>query len=124
LIKQPVSRVRNELVIKVMSTFGHPHMCGLTEIELFDVKGDKIPLVPACLMVKNLGKGPKVPLDRLINLHTSTNDIRDMWFGYLPKAPLNLEIQIFYSKDSELAGVRLWNYNKSILDCTKGCKRV
>jgi hypothetical protein len=35
-------------------------MCGLTEIELFDIKGDKIPLVPACLMVKNLGKGPKV----------------------------------------------------------------
>jgi hypothetical protein len=67
-------------------------MCGLTEIELFDVKGNKIPLVPACLMVKNLGKGPKVPLDRLINSNTSTNDIRDMWFGYLPKTPLNLEI--------------------------------
>lgn len=47
-----------------------------------------------------------------------------MWFGYLPRPPNNLEIQIFYPKDAEIGGVRLWNYNKSILDCTKCAKRV
>jgi len=117
-------RSRNELIIKVLSTFGHPHVCGLTEIELFDNNGEKIPLVPSCLMVRNLGKGPKVSLDRLINMTKATNDARNMWHGYLPGRPNNLELQIFYSKEANLAGIRIWNYNKSILDCTKGAKRV
>ena len=33
---------KKELIIKVLSTYGNPHICGLTEIELFDTSAHKI----------------------------------------------------------------------------------
>jgi hypothetical protein len=33
---------RNELRIRVLSTHGDPHLCGVTEIELFDEVGKKV----------------------------------------------------------------------------------
>lgn len=29
-------RIHNEVVLRVMSTLGNPHVCGITELELFD----------------------------------------------------------------------------------------
>ena len=59
--------MHNELILRVMSTLGNPHVCGITEIELFDDQAQKIPLVASCIMVRNQGKGPKVSLEKLIN---------------------------------------------------------
>lgn len=47
-----------------------------------------------------------------------------MWIGYLPKPPEKLEIVAFFNKDTVLGGLKIWNYNKSILDYTKGVKEV
>ena len=47
-----------------------------------------------------------------------------MWIGYLPKPPYALEIVLFFAKDTELGGIKIWNYNKSITDFTKGLKDV
>lgn len=62
---RPIAAVRNigfgippgkkELIIRVLSTYGNPHICGLTEIELFDKMASKINLVPAALSLRNLG---------------------------------------------------------------------
>ena len=30
---------RRELILKIVKTYGSPHICGLTEIELFDESG-------------------------------------------------------------------------------------
>jgi len=43
-----------------------------------------------------------------------------MWLGYLPLPPKKLEILIHVSKEIKVAGLKIWNYNKGILDCTKG----
>lgn len=43
-------------------------------------------------MVRNQGKGPKVPVDKLINGIKFTNDEKQMWLGYLPLPPKHLEI--------------------------------
>jgi len=33
--------------LKVVKTYGNPHLCGLTEIEIFDSDAKKITLAPA-----------------------------------------------------------------------------
>ena len=103
-----------------MSTLGNPHVCGLTEIELFDENAKKIPLVASCIMVHNQGNGPKISVEKLINGKKMTKDDKQMWLGYLPTPPKNLEIQIVYSKEIKIGGIKIWNYNKGIYDCTKG----
>ena len=71
-------------------------------------------------MIKNHGRGPKVNVSKLINGKKLTCDANNMWLGYLPPPPNNLEILISYEKEIVLGGVKLWNYNKGIIDCTKG----
>ena len=60
----------------------------------------------------------------MINGQKLTNDDKSMWLGYLPLPPLHLEIMIYYNKDTELGGLKIWNYNKSIVDFTKSVKDV
>lgn len=38
---------KTEVVIRVLKTYGNPHLCGLTEIELFDENAKKLTIVPA-----------------------------------------------------------------------------
>ncbi len=114
----------NEVLIRILSTLGNPHVCGLTEIELFDVNLNKIALSPSCIMIKNQGRGPKVPVDKLINGVKLTNDEKQMWLGYLPLPPKHLEIQIRVASSVSIGGLKLWNYNKGIFDCTKGVYQV
>lgn len=48
-----VIRARNEMRIKVLSTHGDPHLCGLTEIEMFDKQAKKIVILPTNISIKN-----------------------------------------------------------------------
>lgn len=47
---------KNEIRIRVLSTWGHMQLGGLTEIELFSNSGNKINLVPADIIIKNSNK--------------------------------------------------------------------
>lgn len=47
-----------------------------------------------------------------------------MWLGFLPSPPHHLEIHIFYDKSVIVEGIKIWNYNKGILDCTKGVQQL
>ena len=47
-----------------------------------------------------------------------------MWLGYLPLPPKKLEILIHVSREIKVAGLKIWNYNKGILDCTKGVQEL
>lgn len=57
-----------------MSTLGNPHVCGITELELFDDLAQKIPLSASCIMVRNQGNGPKISVEKLINGKKLTKD--------------------------------------------------
>jgi hypothetical protein len=70
--------------------------------------------------VKNQGKGPKVAVDKLINGKKLTKDDKSMWLGYLPTPPNRLEIMVRFDKTVKVGGIKIWNYNKGVLDCTKG----
>jgi hypothetical protein len=108
------------VLIRILTTLGNPHVCGLTELELFDDEANRVALSASCIMIKNQGKGPKVQVDKLVNGVKLTNDEKNMWLGYLPLPPKHLEIQIRVPSDLKIGGLKLWNYNKSIFDCTKG----
>lgn len=107
-----------------MKTYGNPHLCGLTEVELFDINGKKITIVPADIVPRNLGKGPKIPTSRLIDGNKLTNLEKHMWIGYLPPPPNHLELVIFLNKDISVGGLKIWNYNKQAIDASKGAKEV
>jgi hypothetical protein len=47
-----------------------------------------------------------------------------MWIGYLPPPPKNLEIVIHLNDNIIIGGLKIWNYNKSAIDCTKGVKEI
>jgi protein JBTS26 len=74
--------------------------------------------------LRNLGQGPKISLLKLLDGHKLTNEERHMWIGYRPAPPKNLEIVIQLDKSIEIGGLKIWNYNKSAIDCTKGIKDI
>jgi len=47
-----------------------------------------------------------------------------MWQGFLPKKSVKLEFAINYNKEKRLGGIRIWNYNRSAKDSTKGVKDI
>eukprot|EP00826_Nyctotherus_ovalis_P045761 TRINITY_DN5095_c0_g1_i2.p1 TRINITY_DN5095_c0_g1~~TRINITY_DN5095_c0_g1_i2.p1 ORF type:complete len:385 (-),score=70.28 TRINITY_DN5095_c0_g1_i2:53-1207(-) len=110
---------RNELVIRVLSTWGHPHVAGLTEVELYDNEGKKI---EATLTVRHLGSGPTQPVERLVNGKMYTNDEKLMWIAYLPLPPKQLEL--VFTLPTAPDGVIIWNYNKSSIDSVKGVREA
>lgn len=68
-------RARNELLIRVMSTHDNPHLCGLTEIEVFDKNCKKIAILPSWITLKNLGgAGNKYHTEKLVNGNKFTAD--------------------------------------------------
>ena len=114
---------KHEIRIRVLSTWGHFQVWGLTEIEIFDDKGYKIELVPADIVIKNANK-ILCGTDRLINSTFLTCDDKYMWICSLPDYKRTLEIYLYYDKSTKLGAIRFWNYNKNILDSVKGIKEV
>ncbi len=110
---------KKELVFRVLSTWGHPHMVGITEIELYDSAGNRILDVPC--HVRNTGLASMQPIARLGNGQVFTNDERHMWTAYLPVPPAKF-LELVYSLPcgTEVGGILIWNYNKNAQDSVKG----
>ena len=49
-----------------------------------------------------------------------------MWTGSIPEPPSCLEIGIKLPKSNsnKITAIKIWNYNKSLLDSVKGVKEV
>ena len=60
--------------------------------------------------------------EKLLDGVACTNDDKHMWLGPMPAPPTCLELALTYSKQEKLGGVRIWNFNKSLLDSVKGVK--
>lgn len=63
----------------------------------------------------------------LVNGCKFTNEHRNMWIGSLPlpqHPPIYIEVVIHFALSSDLAAVKIWNYNKSVRDGTKGIRDV
>lgn len=113
-----------KVILRIVSTWGHAHVAGLTEVELFSKKdGTKIPVPPAAVQILHAATGPKASTSKLVNNQKQTQDDKDMWVCVMPLPPACLEISITLPV-VEIGGLRVWNYNKNMLDSYKGVKEI
>ena len=119
-----VNEHSNELEIKVISTWGHAHLAGITEIELFTSNHELIKITQNMIQIRNSGTGALSNPAKMIDGEKRTDDDKHMWLVPLPAPPLNLEICISLPNTESPAGLRIWNYNKSFLDSVKGIKEI
>ncbi len=63
-----------KIMLLVISTWGHAHVAGLTEVEVFSRDGCKVPVPPAAVQIFNAGTGPKASMNRLVNGMKQTQD--------------------------------------------------
>lgn len=53
-----------------------------------------------------------------------TIDAEHMWQGTMPDPPKCMEIGIKFKSTKGIGAIRIWNYNKSLIDSVKGIKEV
>lgn len=58
----------------------------------------------------------------LVNGKSLTRDALNMWLGSMPDPPKTIEIEINYDDTIQLGGIKVFNYNKSLIDSVKGVK--
>ncbi|CAD8165981.1 unnamed protein product [Paramecium octaurelia] len=109
-----------QLKIRILSTWGNPSLVGLTEIELYAIDGNKVQLKPYNIKMAN-AQSLKMP-EILINGKYLTKDAVNMWLGSMPDPPKTIDIEISYDDDIVLGGLKIFNYNKSLIDSVKGVR--
>ncbi|XP_061564927.1 katanin-interacting protein isoform X2 [Cololabis saira] len=118
------------LRLQLMMTWGDAHYMGLTGLEVVGKDGESLPLDLSMMAAspRDLNELPEYghdlrTLDKLIDGHNITTDDQHMWlipFSYGEPHILN----ITFSKAQTIAGLRIWNYNKSPEDSYRGVKIV
>lgn len=103
--------------IEIQSTWGCTHSVGITELEILDLDCNSIPITSEDIVLENCASSS---VSRMIDGVKYTNNSKHMWLAPLPPPPLPLTISIKLLQPP--LGLRIWNYNKSILDSTKGLK--
>ncbi|KAM4524710.1 katanin-interacting protein isoform 1-T1 [Odontesthes bonariensis] len=116
------------LRLELMMTWGDSHYMGLTGLEVVGKDGEGLPLDLSIMAAspRDLNDLPEYghdlrTLDKLIDGHNITTDDQHMWlipFSYGEPHVLN----ITFSKAQTVAGLRIWNYNKSPEDSYRGVK--
>lgn len=86
----------NQLILRVVSTWGHIHTAGLTEVHLFGDDGKKIDYDPQQMFVKGTNFGAQNTLSRLCNGQSNTTLQHNMWSAHMPDSPDCLQIGIRY----------------------------
>lgn len=115
---------KNQLKLRIISTWGCAHSAGLTEIQLFGSNYEKIPVSALDLSVKNGSLNASKGLKAIVNGEYQTVEEENMWISQLPTLPECLEICILFDKHIEIGGICLWNYNRSLIDSVKGVKDI
>ncbi|CAL1599185.1 unnamed protein product [Knipowitschia caucasica] len=118
------------LRMDMVLTWGDSHYMGLTGLEVVGKEGESLPLDLSMMAAspKDVNDLPEYghdlrTLDKLIDGHNITTDDQHMWlipFSY--GEPHTLFIQ--FNKIQTIAGLRIWNYNKSPDDSYRGVKLI
>lgn len=72
------SRDYQEIVIRVISTWGHEYLVGLSKLEIFDQNMNLIPLLPSMIYIRNPGNGIIANPVKLISGDKFTDDSNQM----------------------------------------------
>ncbi|XP_069547538.1 katanin-interacting protein isoform X1 [Brachyistius frenatus] len=116
------------LRLELVLTWGDSHYMGLTGLEVVGKDGESLPLELSMMAAspRDLNDLPEYgqdlrTLDKLVDGHNITTDDQHMWlipFSYGEPHIIN----ITFSKTQTIAGLRIWNYNKSPEDSYRGVK--
>ncbi|KAM4623791.1 katanin-interacting protein [Polymixia lowei] len=118
------------LRLEMVLTWGDSHYLGLTGLEVVGMEGESLPLdlsmmtaVPRDLNdLPDYGQDLRT-LDKLVNGHNITTDDLHMWlipFSYGEPHTLT----ITFDTAQTIAGLRVWNYNKTPEDSYRGVKVI
>ncbi|XP_026172275.1 protein KIAA0556 isoform X2 [Mastacembelus armatus] len=118
------------LRLELALTWGDSHYMGLTGLEVVGKDGESVSLDLSMLAAspRDLNDLPDYghdlrTLDKIIDGHNITTDDLHMWlipFSYGEPHTLNIN----FSKAQTIAGLRIWNYNKSPEDSYRGVKMI
>ena len=110
------------LLLRIISTWGSANLAGLTELQVFDKEGVKYKLNAASFSIRNGGLASGKGVEHLINENIYTVNDADMWICSMPPPPKCAEIGITLQGNRGIGALRIWNYNKSLIESTKGIK--
>ncbi|CAD8210251.1 unnamed protein product [Paramecium pentaurelia] len=108
----PDCPIGNLLIFKLLQNWGDMFYIGLTGIEIFDYLGNKVQVMEASGFFKN----PYVLFDD----NYLTQDEKCMCLERIEK---NMEIKLKF-KETKIAMIRIWNYNKGRTHRNKGVRRM
>ncbi|XP_017274072.1 katanin-interacting protein isoform X2 [Kryptolebias marmoratus] len=116
------------LTLELMMTWGDSHYLGLTGLEVVGKDGESLPLDLSMISPRDLNDLPEYrhdlrTLDKLIDGHNITTDDHHMWLIPFSYGELHI-LNIAFSKAQTIAGLRIWNYNKSPEDSYRGVKVI
>uniref|UniRef100_A0A673Y4M2 Katanin interacting protein n=1 Tax=Salmo trutta TaxID=8032 RepID=A0A673Y4M2_SALTR len=118
------------LRIELSMTWGDSHYVGLTGLEVVGKEGDSLPLDLTMLDAspRDLNDLPEYgqdtrTLDKLIDGHNITTEDQHMWL--IPFfCGQHHTLTVNFDKAHTVAGLRIWNYNKTPEDSYRGVKVI
>ena len=105
-----------ELLLNVLSTWGDPHYVGLAGFEVFDERGELVPVEdvwadpPDINVLPDNEDDPRVVENLLDGVNHTGEDLR-AWFAPFTRGHHHVGLR--FTRTTTIAMVRLWNYNKS-----------
>ncbi|XP_058252111.1 katanin-interacting protein isoform X2 [Hemibagrus wyckioides] len=116
--------------LSLISTWGDSHYLGLTGLEVVGKEGEIIPIDIAKVKAtpRDLNDLPEYnddlrTLDKLFDGQNITTDDEHMWMiPFTPGSDHTLSIQ--FDQSQTIAGLRVWNYNKSPEDSYRGVRAL
>ncbi|XP_051877498.1 katanin-interacting protein isoform X2 [Pristis pectinata] len=110
--------------MEILSNWGNDNKVGLTEVQFFDLKQQKIFVSPHDVDIRNAYYPGN--LDSLVNGKTKTTKDRHMW-----TCSFHPPVQLYFvlrnptkSHDFGISKIKIWNYNRNLNDLDIGAKSI
>ncbi len=114
----------NQLQFRIISTWGSVSQAGLTELQIFNEDGEKIELKPSEFHLRNCGLSSIKNINKITDSVIYTTEEEHMWLCSMPAPPTTPEIYLNINSAKGIGAIRIWNYNKSLIESTKGIKEL
>ncbi|CAL8305235.1 unnamed protein product [Boreogadus saida] len=119
------------LRLELLQTWGDPHYLGLTGLEVVGRDGGSLPLdlsmvtasPPDLNQLPGYGRDART-LDKLVDGHNLTTEDHHMWLVPFSSGAPPPTLTVSFPRPQPIAGLRVWNYNKSPEDSYRGVKVI
>ncbi|CAL8264226.1 unnamed protein product, partial [Arctogadus glacialis] len=119
------------LRLELLQTWGDPHYLGLTGLEVVGRDGGSLPLDLSMVTASpsDLNQLPGYgldarTLDKLVDGHNLTTEDHHMWLVPFSSGAPPPTLTVSFPRPQPIAGLRVWNYNKSPEDSYRGVKVI